>query len=432
MDGEIKRLMIFAPPQHGKSELASVRMPAFWLGRRPDDPVILTSYAASLATTFSRRVRALVESYEFADVFPNVTTDAEHRTVEHWTLKGHRGALLAQGVGGAITGHGAALGIIDDPYKGWEEAYSQSERERVWNWYRTVFRTRIWEHGAIVIINTRWHEDDLCGRLLRLYPDDWTVLRMPAIAEERDERMAANRILNQRPAAPDPLGREPGEALSPGRFSRSALLDIRQDVGSVAWFAEYQGVPRPPEGAMFKKEWFDLVSITPNRITKKVRYWDKAGTDGGGARTAGVLLGKDRHGMFYVIDVITGQWSPMERERIIQQTAHLDGIETAIWQEQEGGSGGKESAESTVRNLAGFDVHTETVTGNKEVRARPFAAQCEAGNVNLVKGRWNADYLEELTAFPFGRFADQTDASSGAFNKLTIGDGKKTARAWAA
>ena len=111
--------MIFAPPQHGKSELASVRFPAYWLGHRPDDPVILTSYAASLATAFSRRVRGVVESDAYQEVFPEVGTDPEHRTVEHWTIKGYRGALLAQAVGGVITGHGAALGISDHLYKDW-------------------------------------------------------------------------------------------------------------------------------------------------------------------------------------------------------------------------------------------------------------------------------------------------------------------------
>jgi predicted phage terminase large subunit-like protein len=428
--GEITRLMIFAPPQHGKSELASVRFPAWWLGKRPDDPVILTSYAAALSTTFSRRVRALVESEDFARVFPAVRTDPEHRTVEHWTLDGHRGEMLVAGVGGGITGHGAALGIIDDPFKDWEEAYSPSRRDLVWAWYRTVFRTRVWERGAIVLIMTRWHEDDIAGRLLRMQPEAWTVLRLPALAEEREERIAANKMLNQNPHALDPLARAPGEALAPGRYSVAALKALRADIGTVGWYAEYQGVPRPPEGSMFRREWFEIISAAPAQLSK-VRYWDKAGTEGAGARSAGVLMGKDAHGLHYVLDVITGQWGALEREQMIAQTAQLDGLEIPVWMEQEGGSGGKESAEASVRNLAGFDVHTETVTGSKEVRARPLAAQCEAGNVKLLRAPWNEAFLEEITAFPFGRLKDQTDAACAAFHKLNVPDPQQTARAWA-
>ncbi len=428
--GELKRLMIFSPPQHGKSELASVRFPAWWLGKRPDDPVILTSYAASLATNFSRRVRNVVESDEFKRSFPDVRVDQDHRTVEHWEIKGHRGALLAAGVGGGITGHGAMLGIIDDPYKDWEEASSPARRKLVWDWYRNVFRTRIWEGGAIILIMTRWHVDDLAGRLLRLYGDEWTVLRLPALAEEQQERVAANKIVRQRPYLPDPLGRQPGEALAPGRYSREALLGIKRDVGSAGWYAEYQGVPRPPEGSMFRREWFEIVSAAPAELDL-VRYWDKAGTEHGGAQTAGVLMGMDRRGLFYILDVVVGQWGAMEREQVILQTAQLDGADVPIWMEQEGGSGGKESAEATVRALAGWDVHTETVSGSKEIRARPFAAQAEAGNVKLVRGPWNAEYLEEIISFPHGRFMDQTDASSGAFNKLASVKNKPVARAWA-
>lgn len=181
---------------------------------------------------------------------------------------------------------------------------------------------------------------------------------------------------------------------------------------------------------MFKQEWFEIISAAPAGL-RKVRYWDKAGTEDGGARTAGVLMGVDQKGFTYILDVVVGQWSSLDREQIIEQTAKMDGYDVQVWTEQEGGSGGKESAEATVRNLAGFDVHIEKVTGSKEVRARPFAAQCEAKNVKLIRGGWNKDYLEELTAFPFGRYADQTDASSGAFNKLHAPDQSRTARAWA-
>jgi hypothetical protein len=238
--GQTRRLMIFAPPQHGKSELASVRLPAFWLGRRPEDPVILSSYAASLAESKSRQARMVVASTEYALLFPGITTRRDSRAVNHWHLEGRRGGMLAAGVGGPISGHGALLGIVDDPFENWEQAQSATIREKVWEWFRTTFRTRIWESGAIVIIQTRWNEDDLAGRLLRDQPGQWEVLRLPAVAETQEERDLNNERLGLPAGEPDPLGREPWEPLCPGRFSAEALADLKRDVGSMAWASQYQ------------------------------------------------------------------------------------------------------------------------------------------------------------------------------------------------
>lgn len=420
--GEITRLMVFAPPQHGKSELASVRLPAFWLGRRPEDPVILASYAASLAQSKSRQARQIVEGTEYRHLFPEVRTRRDSRAVDHWQLEGHRGGLLAVGVSGPITGHGAMLGVIDDPVENWEQAQSQVLRDKTWEWWRTTFRTRIWEDGAIVLIMTRWHEDDLAGRLLAEQGSEWTVLRMPALAETQAERDESNRLLGIPAGQRDPLDRLAGEPLCPGRFSLAALENLRRDVGALAWAGQYQGSPRAPEGNRFKRWWFPLCEAGPAQASR-VRYWDKAGTQGGGAYTVGLLMAKSTEGVYYVEDVVRGQWSAGQREQVMKQTARLDADRhrnaVRIWLEQEPGSGGKESAEATIRLLAGHPVYAETVTGSKEVRAEPFAAQCEAGNVRLVRGPWNAAYIEELTAFPNGPHKDQVDGSSGAFNHLT-------------
>jgi predicted phage terminase large subunit-like protein len=155
-----------------------------------------------------------------------------------------------------------------------------------------------------------------------------------------------------------------------------------------------------------------------------VRYWDKAGTEGGGAYSAGVCISRGEDGTFYVEDVVRGQWSSHQRNMVMQQTAARDGHATVVWVEQEPGSGGKESAEFTLRLLAGYDVHAERPTGDKVTRARPFAAQVEAGNVALVRGAWNAAYLDELGLVPNGRDWDQTDASAGAFNMLAAESGR--------
>jgi predicted phage terminase large subunit-like protein len=421
--GDLPRLIVAAPPQHGKSELASVRLPAYWLGRRPDDPIILTSYAASLAESKSRQARQVVESPEFADLFPGIVTRRDSRAVDHWELDGRRGGMLAAGVGGPITGHGGLLGIIDDPFENWEQSQSQTIREKVWEWYRTTFRTRIREGGSIVVIATRWHEDDLAGRLLREQRGEWRVLRLPALAETQQERDDANRRLGLPLGAADPLGRAPGEPLCPTRFSRPALEQLRRDVGSQAWASQYQGCPRAPEGNFFKRHWLPIVDAPPAQASY-CRGWDKASTEGAGDYTAGVLLARTPEGVYYVVDVVRGQWLPGKRNAVMRQAAELDrqryGEGVRIVVEQEGGSGGKESAMATVGDLAGYAVRTARSTGSKEVRAEPFAVQCEVGNVRLVRGAWNADFVEELCDFPNGSHDDQVDAAAAAFNALAL------------
>lgn len=397
--GELSRLMIFLPPRHGKSELATVRYPVWRLQRDPTLSVIVGAYNVTLAESFSRKSRRIAEQV--------LQLDGERKAADEWmTTAG--GVFRGAGVGTGVTGKGARLIIIDDPVKSREEANSQAYRDRVWNWYRDDLYTRLEPGGAIVLIMTRWHEDDLAGRILASEDaPNWTVINLPALAEENDA-----------------LGRAPGEALWPVRFGVGDLERIRMVLGSSSFSALYQQRPTAPEGEMFKRHWFEMVDVAPY-YAQRVRYWDKAGTEGGsGAYTCGVLMVRDGHNRFYVEDVIRGRWSALERETIIKQTAVADEARfgrVEVWQEQEPGSGGKESAEATARNLAGHIIHTERVTGDKVTRAEPFAAQAEAKNVALVKGAWNSAYLDELTSFPFSKHKDQVDASSGAFNKLAAG-----------
>ncbi len=174
---------------------------------------------------------------------------------------------------------------------------------------------------------------------------------------------------------------------------------------------------RPAAGLFFHRDWFRVVASVPEG-SAFVRYWDKAATAGAGCYSSGVLMAKSPDGVYCVADVVRGRWSSLQRNNVMRQTAQTDGEAVEVWTEQEPGSGGKESAEITVRDLAGFIVKAERVTGDKETRARPLSAQAEAGNVRVVAAPWNEDYLREMHAFPTGAFADQVDGSSGAFNKL--------------
>jgi predicted phage terminase large subunit-like protein len=193
-------------------------------------------------------------------------------------------------------------------------------------------------------------------------------------------------------------------------------------MGSLAFAQEYEAQFVSASAGIFQADWFDVVDSFPADAKSAVRAWDKASTPGGGDYSAGVLMVL-QDGTYYVADVIRGQWSSHQRNQIIGQTAATDavrfGTSMPIWIEQEPGSGGRESAEFTIRQLAGYNVRAERPTGDKATRAQPFAAQCEAGNAKLIRSQWNREYLGELVAFPAGRFDDQVDASSMAFSKLS-------------
>lgn len=420
--GSTERLMLFSPPQVGKSQLASVHLPAFWLAHRPEDPVILTSYGASLAHMLARRSRNLVPTQEYRDLFPDVRLDRDSRARNYWGLEGHRGTMLAAGVGGPITGHGAYLGLVDDPIENWQQARSTAVLARIWEWYRSTFRTRIWENGRIILVMTRWARDDLAGRLLEQRGERWTVLRFPALGETQAERDQHNYRLGLEMGLVDPLGRQPGDSLVPSRFSAKAFLELQHDVGPFSWAAEYMGSPAPMEGNLFHYDWFEVVAEGPAQA-QRVRYWDKAASAGRGSYTCGVRMARDNRGIFYVEDVVRGQWSPGERDAVMKIVAEHDAElfgkhHVRIFVEQEGGSGGLESVQATIRHLAGFPVQADRPSGSKEVRAEPFASQAQAGFIRLVRGPWNRAYLDELTLFPQGSADDQVDASSGAFNRL--------------
>jgi predicted phage terminase large subunit-like protein len=395
--GEITRLMLFVPPRHGKSELATIHYPAYRLEANPLQRVVIAAYNATLAEKFSRRVRSIARN--------RVALDSERQAVNDWMTQAG-GGCRAVGVGGGITGQGGDLVIIDDPVKSREEADSPTYRDRVWNWYTDDLYTRLEPNAAIILIMTRWHEDDLAGRILASnQADQWTVVDLPALA-----------------MAGDALGRSEGAALCPDRYDLPALLDIQKTLGPRGWQALYQQKPAPPEGAMFKRHWFAIVKSIP-AVVHRVRYWDLAGADTGkGDYTVGLLMAKSADGRFWIEDVIRIQLTAHPRNQLIVQTAELDSqrgpVQTIV--EQAPGLA-KEATDTVIRSLAGYNARADKVSADKVTRAEPFAAQAEAGNVALLAGVWNTVFLDELTAFPYVDHDDQTDTGSGAFNILVCG-----------
>lgn len=417
-DGERDRVMVFMPVRHGKSEVISRLFAAYYLYRHPQRFVGLTAYAAGLAHTLSRAAR---DNYRRAGGLTRPDADA----VSHWeTAAG--GGLWAAGVGGPITGKGFHCGIIDDPVKNAEEAASEAVRARNNDWYDSTFTTREEPGAAIVVVQTRWHESDLAGYILEkeaVEPERWHIVRMEAIKETEPhvyegDPAAAPAYYRTCSFEPDP--RPLGAALAPARYDAAKLGRTRARIGPYFWNALYQQRPRPRAGGMFQRGWFDIVERLPAPPLRFVRYWDKAGTEGAGAYTAGVLLAA-HGGATYVVDLIMGRWGAAEREQVIRDAAAADRArygDVQIVVEQEPGSGGKESAENTIRGLAGYRVLADRPSGDKALRAEPVAAQARIRNVKLVRGAWNTRFLDILTAFPTGTIKDPVDALSGAFAHL--------------
>jgi predicted phage terminase large subunit-like protein len=434
--GRIKRLMIYAPPRHGKTTLTSVLFPVFWLTHHPHSPIMLVSYGSDLAETSSGEAKHIFEDTRFRDIFPEFSTRQDTRSKSRWYIQNRlrkddphleefRGSVRALGISGGAAGHGADLLVIDDPLKDQEEARSAAQRDKVWRRYQHVFRQRVHADGAIVVIQTRWHEDDLSGRLFQ--KGGWTVLRLPAISETQEVRDKHNSKMGLPVGLPDPLGREPEQALSPSRWPLAAMLALREgsdSVGSLAWAAQYQGAPSLPEGTWFKRKWFQKLSAIPDgeNITARVRYWDTAGTQDGGAFTVGLLMAKSESGRYYIEDIVRGQWSQLNRYEQMRDTAIQDHIkyngQVKIYIEQQPADSGDDAYGATASYLSGFPVHPDPVSRSKDLRLESFNAQCEAGNVYLINAIWNLTFIEEMVSLPASTYRDQSDAAGGAFTKL--------------
>lgn len=391
---------ISMPPRFGKT--VTLAHGLAW--RTLYDPACLNFYATfsdDLAVSTSRLVRKLSR-----EAGVQLADDAQ--SVNDWrtTLNG---GLKATSIGGSVTGRGCNSGLIvaDDLVKSREQAESKLFRDRAWDWFRDDLMSRQ-EPGASVIVNmTRWHEDDIIGRIKRdPIGLPWVHVELPAVIGLNGEPSDEQTDPDARPLWPEvyPLER----------------LAARRAAGEHGWWSLYQQRPFPKGGAMFKRAWFDVVDQAPSG-GRAVRGWDLAATkDGDGAATAGVKI---RHvgGRFYIEHVAWLRGSPHEVEQLIMETARQDGTGVAQDIPQDPGQAGKSQRAYLAGKLAGYTVHFSPETGSKELRAEPLASQAQAGNVSLVRGNWNDAYLDELESFPVGRLRDRVDGSSRAFAALVRG-----------
>jgi len=401
--GDITRLMVFMPPRNGKSEVVSKKFPAWYLAKHPSQEIIMTSYAADLALDHSRIARDTFKEC-CLKLWKNIALSKDSGSAERWTIARHRGGLTAAGVGGPITGRGGKICIIDDPVKNAEEADSQIYRDKVWEWYRTTLRTRLAPNGAIVLVQTRWHEDDLAGRLLHEMEaggEQWVVISLPAQAEEGDV-----------------LGREVGEYLWPDRYSVEEYEAIKLAVGSRHWNSLYQQRPSPEEGGMIKRQWWKFYTELPKGFDRILQSWDMTFKDSDGSDyVSGQVWGNVGASIYMLPD---REYGRMDFTSTLEAFHRLtERNPKAIIKLVEDKANGP-AVISMLRHKIGGIIAINP-KGSKVARASAVSPLIEAGNVYLPAPSicpWINSFIEECASFPNGAHDDQVDAATMACQRF--------------
>lgn len=392
------RLIVSFPPRHGKSRLISIGTPIWFLDRWTHKHVILISYGAELATDFGRAARDF--SIEKKDVLRFKVRDDVSRVNQWQNTAG--GGMFSVGLGGPITGRGADLLLVDDYLKNIKDASSETIRQDNYEWFLTTAMTRLEPGATAIIIATRWNIDDIIGRLRNDTGEEWTEIKMPAIALEDDV-----------------LGREVGEPLWPERYSLKRLESIRANMGEYFFQALYQQEPLSRAAGLIDK--IPVIDVRPHyKKLRFIRAWDFGGTLDEGDYTCGALLAEDLElGITYILDITRVQYSPAMVEKLVLDTAIADGIGTTIFLEQEPGAAGKSFVNYYQRRiLRGYTVKASRPSGSKFVRASPLLAAIQAGNVSMLRSAWNRTLVDEFSTFPDGVNDDQVDACATAYNEL--------------
>jgi len=452
--GQCTRLMIFMPPRHGKTELVTIRYTAWRVLDDPTMNVILAGHTQKLADKFSRRIKRICKSDAFRHSTAAPTTDPQTKTPKGLTLTNTAsewetpagGTVRAVGVGGGIAGFGARLIIIDDPIRNRADAESESHRDRLWDWFNDDIHTRMEKNCSIILIQTRWHEDDLAGRLIREMQnggEKWEVVSLPALSEppasaggqfvgphshrveseqveptnKRSPRLRASAVKKDE----DPLGRKPGQPLCPQMFSEKALKRIQKKLGTYSFSALYQQRPAPAEGGQFKRVWFkQIVDAAPPNLKWKRGYDLAISTKTTADYTASFRCARDRKtGIIYIADGYRARLEyPDQRryilERMRAETDTEHGIESSMH--------GKAIIQDLRRDYrtGRFAFREVRVTGDKLTRALAWLNLAEEGKIILVRGPWIDDFIDEIARFPTGRHDDQIDAVSVAVQMIHL------------
>jgi predicted phage terminase large subunit-like protein len=398
------RWMLTAPPQHGKSELISRRLPAFALGRNPDLRIIATSYAADLVYGFSSDVQHIMDSERYHQIFPGTRIVGQFakagtakRSAGLFEVVGRRGRYRAAGVGGGITGEPADILINDDLIKDFSDAMSSTIRNATFDWFTSTALTRLQEGGGAIMMATRWHEDDPLGRLLRTQADRWTVINFPAIAEH------------------DEPHRRMGEPLSIERFSLESLLQKKADMGSYQWNALYQQRPSPLGGGIFKRDDWRFYREPPATFDFMVQSWDCAFKD---KSTSDFVVGQVwlvKGADKYLVDQVRGHFSFGATVNAIRSlSAKWPKADRKLVEDKANGTAVIETLQHEISGIIAVEP-----AGGKEARAHAVSSEVEANNIYLPENRsWVHDFIEECAAFPTGAHDDQVDAMTQALIRI--------------
>ena len=392
------KLMLFVPPQHGKSEIVSRKFPAWILGRNPKAKIVGASYSSELAQQFSRAIQRTIDTPEYANVFPetflnssNVRTDAKRgwlRNVDNFETVGHGGFYRSVGVCGSLTGTPVDIGIIDDPVKDAIEAYSATYRERTWDWYVNVFLTRLHNSSKIILIMTRWHDDDLAGRILAHEGDKWTVISIPAIKEDVS-------------AAFDP--RNVGEALWEERHSLERLREAEQR-SQRTFAALYQQRPSIDGGNIIKSDWFRTISVSDflkmHRNEPIIFFIDTAFTDKTTNDPTGIVATCKVGNELYITHAQKVNMKFPELVKFIPEYAKKRGYKSQSSIRIEPKANGL-SVIDQLRAVTSLNVtQTPTPKDAKETRLNAVSPVVESNRVILVESAWNKAFIEEVCGFP--------------------------------
>jgi predicted phage terminase large subunit-like protein len=402
-------LIINIPPSMSKTSILNIYFPLWCWVNDYTIPFISVSYSYQLSINISEKCRDVLRSDLFQKYFYDIKVKEDSDTKQLFkVVKDNKvgGFRYATSVGGTISGfHGHFL-LLDDPLNA-VDALSDVKIKNVNEWIDNVIFSRKVDNevSVVILIMQRLHENDPTGYLLEKNKNIKHIC-LPALQSEK--------------ISPPELKKFYVDGLLDSkRLSKDILEQKRIEMGDYAFAMQYLQEIVPKAGSFFDVSKLLVINNIDNKeIVRVVRYWDKAGTHQAGCYTVGVKMAMLKNRTYAVLDVVRGQWEAGEREKIIRQVAELDGQQVTVFIEQEPGSGGKESAEATIRNLAGYRCYADRPTGDKILRADTFAVQLNAGNVAMLRADWNSEYKRELEFFPYGKYKDQVDASSGAFNIL--------------
>jgi predicted phage terminase large subunit-like protein len=394
---EIRKLIVTMPPQHGKSLHVSQGLPAWWLGKRPADSVILASYSGELAQRNSRRARGFLGDplYPF-----QARVSSESSAVGRWhTTSG--GGVIAVGTGGGLTGWRGDLLVADDLFAGRTDADSQAVRDSTWAWWAETALTRLRPESAILATMTRWHEDDLVGRLIDSEgADEWTVLNLPALATDDDA-----------------LGRKPDEALWPTIYGPAWLDAQRREIGERAWSALYMGSPTPDKGAIFQREWLGgRYSELPDNGLAIITAVDASFGKSVQSDYSAIVTVASNRKSYYVLHAVRGRWDFNTLCQEIKKEASAYGARTVIVEDAAAG----QSAIQELKRTTGLPVVPVKPAGSKLSRAEAISPLFESERVFFPSEttRWRDELIEELAGFPSARYDDQVDAIVYALDRL--------------